>query len=200
MLGCLLTCLVAYSTVLTITYVVCWRLSCWICQLATQIYCKAQSKQKFHYNNRPQSSTSAKELWNTCLMRLHGKDRKLALPYHGPYRITDIRTNCLLWRPVDKPDACTTNSCQHGLNVSMSTGGTWSLDYLSITNIINTSILLLLWFPLNLQIITMSPDHVLSTWGCTPNWEWGIVTQTHSCTYVLIIIINISFKYSHVML
>lgn len=33
-----------------------------------------------------------------------GKDRKLALPYHGPYRILEVQTNCLFVRPVDKPD------------------------------------------------------------------------------------------------
>ena len=33
-----------------------------------------------------------------------GKNRKLALPYHGPYRILEVQTNCPLLRPVDKPD------------------------------------------------------------------------------------------------
>ena len=33
-----------------------------------------------------------------------GKDRKLALPYHGPYRIMDMRGNCVSFKPVDKPD------------------------------------------------------------------------------------------------
>ena len=32
-----------------------------------------------------------------------GKDRKLALPYHGPYRVLEVKTNCLLVRPVDRP-------------------------------------------------------------------------------------------------
>ena len=32
------------------------------------------------------------------------KNRKLALPYHGPYSILEVRPNCLLVRPVDKPD------------------------------------------------------------------------------------------------
>ena len=31
-----------------------------------------------------------------------GKKRKLALPYHGPYRILDVRSNCILVRPVDQ--------------------------------------------------------------------------------------------------
>ena len=33
-----------------------------------------------------------------------GKDRKLSLPYHGPYRIMDIRGNCASMKPVDKPN------------------------------------------------------------------------------------------------
>ena len=34
-----------------------------------------------------------------------GKNRKMALPYHGPYRIKEVRpNNCVLVRPVDKPD------------------------------------------------------------------------------------------------
>ena len=32
------------------------------------------------------------------------KDRKLALPYHGPYCVLEVRQNCLLVRPVDRPD------------------------------------------------------------------------------------------------
>ena len=33
-----------------------------------------------------------------------GKLRKLALPYHGPYRVLDITTNGVSVRPVDHPD------------------------------------------------------------------------------------------------
>ena len=32
-----------------------------------------------------------------------GKNRKLSLPYYGPYRILEGGTNTLLVRPVDKP-------------------------------------------------------------------------------------------------
>ena len=35
---------------------------------------------------------------------VQGKDYKLTLPYHVPYRILEAQTNCLLVRPVDKPD------------------------------------------------------------------------------------------------
>ena len=33
-----------------------------------------------------------------------GKQRKLALPYHGPYRVVDVTDNNVSIRPVDKPD------------------------------------------------------------------------------------------------
>ena len=33
-----------------------------------------------------------------------GKNRKLALPHHGPFQILDVQPNCLVVRPVDKPD------------------------------------------------------------------------------------------------
>ncbi len=33
-----------------------------------------------------------------------GKRRKLALPYHGPYRILEVRPNTLLVQPVDHVD------------------------------------------------------------------------------------------------
>ena len=32
------------------------------------------------------------------------KSRILALPYRGPYRVLEVLSNCLLVRPVDKPD------------------------------------------------------------------------------------------------
>ena len=33
-----------------------------------------------------------------------GKDCKLVLSYHGPYRIMDMHSNCISVKPVDKPD------------------------------------------------------------------------------------------------
>ena len=33
-----------------------------------------------------------------------GKNRKLALPYHGPFRILEVLPNCLVVKPVDLPD------------------------------------------------------------------------------------------------
>ena len=33
-----------------------------------------------------------------------GKQRKLALPYHGPYRVVDVTDNNVSIQPVDKPD------------------------------------------------------------------------------------------------
>lgn len=35
---------------------------------------------------------------------VHGKERKLALPYHGLYQILEVCANCLLLRPIDCPD------------------------------------------------------------------------------------------------
>ena len=34
-----------------------------------------------------------------------GKKQKLPLPYHGPYRILEVQSDCILVRPVDRPDA-----------------------------------------------------------------------------------------------
>jgi len=33
----------------------------------------------------------------------NGKKRKLAVSYHGPYRILELKTNGVVIRPVDKP-------------------------------------------------------------------------------------------------
>ena len=32
------------------------------------------------------------------------KNRKLASPYHGPFRILEVLPNCLVIKPVDRPD------------------------------------------------------------------------------------------------
>jgi len=32
------------------------------------------------------------------------KEHKLALPYHGPFRILEVQRNCVLVRPVDRSD------------------------------------------------------------------------------------------------
>jgi len=67
---------------------------------------KAQSKQKLHYDKKAKVP-SYKISDRVMVYMPHeatGKDRKLPLPYHGPYRIIDVQSNCLLLRPVDKPD------------------------------------------------------------------------------------------------
>jgi len=33
-----------------------------------------------------------------------GKNRKLALPYHGPYWVCEVHPNCVIVRQVDKPE------------------------------------------------------------------------------------------------
>ena len=67
---------------------------------------KVQSKQKFQYDKK--AKVPSYKISDRVMVYIPheatGKDRKLALPYHGPYRIIDIRTNCLLLRSVDKPD------------------------------------------------------------------------------------------------
>ena len=64
---------------------------------------KAQSKQKFQYDKRAKVP-SYKISDRVMVYMPHEATGKDSLPYHGPYRIIDIRTNCLLLRPVDKPD------------------------------------------------------------------------------------------------
>jgi len=34
-----------------------------------------------------------------------GKQRKLALPHHGPYRVLELDSSCATVRPVDHPEA-----------------------------------------------------------------------------------------------
>ena len=50
---------------------------------------------------------------------MSGKDQKLSLPYHVPYRITDIHSSCVSVKPVYKPDD-KTHFSQYGSNSTMS--------------------------------------------------------------------------------
>ena len=38
------------------------------------------------------------------LFLYQGKNRKLTLPYHGPFRILEVLPNCLVVKPVDRLD------------------------------------------------------------------------------------------------
>ena len=66
----------------------------------------AQKRQKVQYDKR--SKQKEYRVGGRVMVFMpqeaQGKGRKLALPYHGPYRIQEVRSNCLLVRPVDRPD------------------------------------------------------------------------------------------------
>lgn len=66
---------------------------------------KAQRHQKQQYDKRSKSVVyqEGDRVMVFMPQETSGKDRKLALPYHGPYRVVEVRSNCLLVRPVDRP-------------------------------------------------------------------------------------------------
>ena len=66
---------------------------------------KAQRHQKEQYDKKakPVQYREGARVMVYMPQETTTKDRKLALPYHGPYRILEVRSNCLLVRPVDKP-------------------------------------------------------------------------------------------------
>ena len=68
---------------------------------------KAQKHQKRQYDKRSDSRPYQKGGRVMVYMPVEdtGKRRKIALPYHGPYRILEVRPNTLLLRPVDRHDA-----------------------------------------------------------------------------------------------
>ena len=88
-----------YKTELTIGLTESWK------QARNNIK-KAQTRQKSYYDRK------AKEIdfqpgGHVMVYMPHedqGKNRKLALPYHGPFRIIEVCPNCLVVRPVDRPD------------------------------------------------------------------------------------------------
>ncbi len=67
---------------------------------------KVQSKQKLQYDRR---TTSVPQYAPGGRVMIYmpredqGKERKLALPNHGPFHIVDVRSNTLFVRLVDKP-------------------------------------------------------------------------------------------------
>ena len=65
---------------------------------------RAQKSQKVQYDKR--ADTRPYSVGGRVIVYMpredQGKKRKLALPYHGPYRILDVRSNCVLVRPVDQ--------------------------------------------------------------------------------------------------
>ena len=69
---------------------------------------KAQKHQKRQYDKRSDSRPYQKGGRVMVYMPVEDtwkRRRKMALPYHGPYRILEVRPNTLLLRPVDRHDA-----------------------------------------------------------------------------------------------
>lgn len=75
-------------------------------EAARQEVQKSQARQKKHFDKKakePRHSVGGRVM---VFMphEAQGRKRKLALPYHGPYRILEVRENCLLVHPVDRPE------------------------------------------------------------------------------------------------
>ena len=66
---------------------------------------KAQRRQKIHYDKKAREVKY--QIGDRVMVYMPhedtGKLRKLALPYHGPYRVLELKTNGVVIRPVDKP-------------------------------------------------------------------------------------------------
>jgi len=67
------------------------------------IYCKGTVQAKVQYDKKAKAKSYkiSDRVMVYMPYEATGKDRK---PYHGPYRIIDACNNCLLPRPVDKPN------------------------------------------------------------------------------------------------
>lgn len=74
-------------------------------EIARSEVSKAQCRQKKQYDKRakPVNYREGMRVMVYMPQEATAKDRKLALPFHGPYRIMEVRSNCLLVRPVDQP-------------------------------------------------------------------------------------------------
>ncbi len=72
---------------------------------ARQNVAVAQKRQKFQYDKKARVPKYKVGDWAMVFMpqETQGKLRKLALPYHGPYRIIELTPNGATVRPVDKP-------------------------------------------------------------------------------------------------
>ena len=88
-----------YRTELVTGLTTAWNLAC-------TCIAKAQSKQKLQYDKhaKPPTYRISDRVMVYMSHETSGKDCKLSLPYHGPYRIVDICSNCVAVKPVDKPD------------------------------------------------------------------------------------------------
>ena len=74
-------------------------------ELARSEVSKAQHRQKQQYDKKAKAVDyrQGDRVMAFMLQETSGKDRKLALPYHGPYRVVEVWPNCLLVRLVDRP-------------------------------------------------------------------------------------------------
>ena len=68
---------------------------------------KAQGRQKRQHDKkvRPVKYHVGDRVMVYMPHEAQGKQRKLALPHHGPYRVLELNSNCTTVRPVDHPEA-----------------------------------------------------------------------------------------------
>ncbi len=76
-------------------------------ETARQCVTKAQNRQKKQHDKRarPAKYQVGDRVMVFMPHEVQGKQRKLALPHHGPYRVLDLTPNCATVRPVDHPEA-----------------------------------------------------------------------------------------------
>ena len=88
-----------YKTELVTGLTECWNIA------HTSIN-KAQARQKKYYDHfaREPKIQDSDRVMAFMPQKTKTKDHKLALPYHGPFRVLKVRGNCVLVRPVDRPD------------------------------------------------------------------------------------------------
>ena len=75
--------------------------------MARQSITKAQKRQKMQHDKkaRPAKYRVGDGVMAFMPHETQGKQRKLALPHHGPYRVLELTTNCATVKPVDHPEA-----------------------------------------------------------------------------------------------
>ena len=76
------------------------------CATARSEIVKAQLHQKKQYDRKAKRVDYSEGNRVIVFMpqATNTKSRKLALSYHGQYRVLEVQSNCLLVHPVDKPD------------------------------------------------------------------------------------------------
>ena len=76
-------------------------------EMARKSITKAQRRQKSHYDKKSKPSTFVvgERVFLLKPAEKTGATRKLARPYHGPYRVTEVSTNDAYIRRVDKPQS-----------------------------------------------------------------------------------------------